>query len=129
MPTWRMRPVMTESSAQLRQRAFHLVVESRNIDSTQQQSWLEEQLAIAPELQDEVRPMLEVDRGEFTLFDQSRVPAVDPVPDQRVGSRIGRFLLEEKIAAGGMGVVYRALPDWRGARPVALKLIKRGMES
>src|SRR5204862_4025325 len=46
------------------------------------------------------------------------------------GERIGRYKLTELIAAGGMGVVYRAVrADDQYEQQVAIKIIKRGMDS
>ncbi|MCK4658824.1 MAG: serine/threonine protein kinase, partial [Phycisphaerae bacterium] len=53
----------------------------------------------------------------------------DPdVPDPRIGQRIGRFQIEEVIAAGGMGTVYLARQE-HPRRQVALKMMKAGIAS
>ena len=44
-----------------------------------------------------------------------------------VGARVGRFLIEEQIAAGAMGIIYRA-HDTTLRRDVAIKLL-RGVSS
>lgn len=50
--------------------------------------------------------------------------------DARVGLMIGAYRLLEEIGRGGMGVVYRAeRADGQFERRVALKLIKRGMDT
>jgi eukaryotic-like serine/threonine-protein kinase len=52
--------------------------------------------------------------------------ASDPWP----GRLVGRFRVGERLGSGGMGTVYRAEPeDGVAHQPVALKLIKRGMDS
>jgi tetratricopeptide (TPR) repeat protein/tRNA A-37 threonylcarbamoyl transferase component Bud32 len=45
------------------------------------------------------------------------------------GTRVGPYLLLEKIGQGGMGVVYLAEQEQPVRRRVALKLIKAGMDS
>src|SRR4051812_24090266 len=96
-------------AADMRQRAFRLVLQSLGVDADMRERWLEEQLANTSELRDEVQLLLEIDRREFAVLDQPRAPVADPLADLRIGSRIGRFLIQARIAAGGMGVVYRAL--------------------
>ena len=48
---------------------------------------------------------------------------------ERVGAQIGPYTLREKIAEGGMGVVYVAEQSKPVARKVALKVIKPGMDT
>ena len=48
---------------------------------------------------------------------------------ERVGDRIGRYKLLEKIGEGGCGVVYVAEQSEPVRRRVALKVIKLGMDT
>src|SRR6266571_8164867 len=51
-------------------------------------------------------------------------------PEPRAGQRIGPYHIQEKIAQGGMGTVYRAVrADGHFDQQVALKLVKRGMDT
>ena len=52
-----------------------------------------------------------------------------PVVDERIGTRIGRYQLLERIGEGGCGVVYRAEQAEPVRRQVALKVIKLGMDT
>src|SRR4051812_38374648 len=55
------------------------------------------------------------------------MPATQPIPplepDPLIGQRLGDFVVEEPIAAGGMGVVYRARHPLIG-RLAAIKVLK-----
>ncbi len=48
---------------------------------------------------------------------------------EKVGDRIGPYLLIEEIGSGGMGTVYRAEQQKPVKREVALKIIKAGMDT
>jgi serine/threonine protein kinase/Tfp pilus assembly protein PilF len=53
----------------------------------------------------------------------------DDAEDEPPPPRIGRYLIGEELGRGGMGVVYRAEQAEPLRRDVALKLIKRGMDT
>lgn len=76
----------------------------------------------------EVEALLDADLADEPRLDS---PALnEDLADARIGSRIGRYRISARIGTGGMGVVYHAEPEEGVARqPVALKLIKRGMDS
>jgi len=50
-------------------------------------------------------------------------------PAEKVGDRIGRYKLLEKIGEGGCGIVYMAEQEEPVRRRVALKVIKLGMDT
>ncbi|MBM3852740.1 MAG: tetratricopeptide repeat protein, partial [Verrucomicrobia bacterium] len=59
------------------------------------------------------------------------IPVVQPIIrlDERLGTRIGPYLLLEKIGEGGCGTVFLAEQQEPVRRRVALKVIKLGMDS
>src|SRR5262250_3119851 len=61
--------------------------------------------------------------GDTTLTAMDRAAPPPPVVELEAGMRIGRFVIERRIGAGGMGVVYAAR-DTELARHVALKLVR-----
>lgn len=72
---------------------------------------------------------------------QERVGALDPASlptrpfpvslstDRMIGTRIGPYCVVEEIGAGGMGTVYRAERDDEFRIQVAIKVVRRGMDS
>src|SRR5262249_20416438 len=56
-------------------------------------------------------------------------PTVGPVPAEGAGARIGPYKLLQEIGQGGMGTVWMAEQTTPVKRPVALKVIKAGMDS
>jgi tetratricopeptide (TPR) repeat protein/predicted Ser/Thr protein kinase len=63
-------------------------------------------------------------KGDRTLTARDRLEATPP-PDVElsIGARIGRYVIEERLGAGGMGVVYSAW-DTALARSIALKIVR-----
>ncbi|MBL8897965.1 MAG: protein kinase [Planctomycetes bacterium] len=86
------------------------------------------------ELRRELEELLEWKAsGSFLAEPIPRLLQRDDVPPEdtgAVGDRIGSYRLIERIASGGMGTVWRAVrADETFAKEVAIKLIKRGMDS
>ncbi len=54
---------------------------------------------------------------------------LEVLTDEQVGSRLGRYLLVQKIGEGGCGTVYLAEQETPVRRQVALKVIKLGMDT
>src|SRR5262245_44253024 len=89
-------------------------------------AFLERACAGDPLLQESVRRLLDADaRAERMRFLGS-----DPCGfTEKLGGRIDRYLLVEKIGEGGCGVVYVAEQEEPVRRRVALKVIKPGMDT
>ncbi len=82
-----------------------------------------------PALYAEVASLLEADDGSHSLLDGS---ALDAFPEVMLmeGQRVGAYRILHEIGAGGMGTVFLAeRADGQFEQRVALKLIKRGMDT
>ncbi|HUA57748.1 MAG TPA: serine/threonine-protein kinase [Verrucomicrobiae bacterium] len=77
-----------------------------------------------PELQAEVERLLAA-LAESGNFLEPR----EAVKDEPGGDRIGPYLIVERAAQGGMGTVYRAVREDDYRQQVALKLVKRDIET
>jgi len=73
--------------------------------------------------------------GELRFLDGATVGGASLPPDEAtnhsegVGSRIGPYKILEPIGEGGFGIVYMAEQEHPVRRRVALKVIKRGMDT
>jgi hypothetical protein len=70
--------------------------------------------------------------GVATLFQEASREegvAVNMAPAGKLGERIGRYKLLQKVGEGGCGVVYMAEQEEPVRRRVALKVIKLGMDT
>ncbi len=98
-------------------------------DPAARRTFLDQACAEDPALRDRVDRLLEAQRRAEPLF------AVTPLPETGTGapaelqSRIGRYKLQQRLGEGGCGVVYLAEQEEPVRRPVALKIIRIGMDS
>jgi eukaryotic-like serine/threonine-protein kinase len=101
----------------------------------ERERWLAERCAGNSALHRQVEALLRADElaGRFLEVDGLRlaVPLMDePDTGSAAGGEIGPYRLVRELARGGMGVVYLAeRADGQFEQRVALKLIKRGMDS
>jgi len=111
---------------------FHLAGE---LAPAQRAAFLAQRCPDDPELRGAVEQLLasEPNPPRKAIADAVRSAAVlwaDAHAGSLIGRRIGPYLVTEVIGEGGMGSVYRAVRDDDAFRQeVALKLIKRGMDS
>ena len=63
-----------------------------------------------------------------TQTSRSKPPVDGLQPQHRLPERIGHYTIEAVIGQGGMGTVYKAMQE-SPRRPVALKVVKRGVSS
>jgi serine/threonine protein kinase/tetratricopeptide (TPR) repeat protein len=84
-----------------------------------------------PTLRAEVEALLRADAVAGDLLDlpETASASLDPPDGERPGAAIGPYVLLQKIAEGGMGVIWLAEQAQPVRRKVALKIIKPGMET
>ncbi|MCU1290108.1 MAG: serine/threonine protein kinase with repeat [Acidobacteria bacterium] len=84
-----------------------------------------------PELQREIENRLAEHEAGKSILSQTQITDEDTIENDRmIGQRLGAFELKKEIGRGGMGTVYLAeRADGEFSQKVAVKLIKRGMDS
>ncbi len=80
------------------------------------------------DLRAEVESLLAADSAAGAFID---LPKDDPLdgPDPEVGRRVGPYVIERCLGRGGMGAVYLAHRSGEFEQSVAIKMIRRGMDS
>jgi eukaryotic-like serine/threonine-protein kinase len=96
------------------------------------QAFLESACAGDPDLRSEVEALLGADGSARRQLEKAVAQAHAEFEDADVaeGRTIGPYLLVRELGAGGMGTVYHAIrSDGEFVQAVAVKVIKRGMDS
>ncbi|MEM7473504.1 MAG: serine/threonine-protein kinase [Planctomycetota bacterium] len=108
-----------------------LFLRALELPSGERDVFLEKECAGNPELLKKVQELLAAHEqtGSFLVDGQAEWTGEAGNDAPHVGSQIGPYKLREKIGEGGMGEVYVAEQEKPIARKVALKVIKRGMDS
>ena len=107
-----------------------VVDESLHLGATERTTFLEQACEGRPELRQEVDSLLASaddahDFIEEPVFSLRSEKPPDASPDQRIGP----YKLLSQVGSGGMGTVYLASRADDYEKPVALKVLKRGMDT
>jgi len=120
---------MSEPTNKTEETIFTKALEIQDLD--QRNTWLKEACGPDEKLRLSVLKLLDAHQAASLLddpvIDLSAVQNSDEIED--IGKVIGHYKLQEKIGEGGMGVVYLAQQQEPINRPVAIKIIKPGMDS
>ncbi|HEV2382795.1 MAG TPA: protein kinase [Terriglobia bacterium] len=86
-----------------------------------------------PSLRREVESLIAAHEGMGDFMERPAgediATTIELKPGSRTGERIGRYRLLEEVGRGGMGTVYRAVRVDDFEQQVAVKLVKRGLDS
>ncbi len=113
-----------------------IILEASELVGRDRVEFVERACACDSALRAEVESLLAFDRETPSILDDGALGrVVESVLGQPqgaatgVGDRVGAYTLVEVIGEGGMGVVYRALQHGALARSVALKLVRKGLDT
>lgn len=128
---------MTASLNDRWRKAGELFDQALELRPEQRGRFLDEQCRDDAELRASVESLLRADdRSQSHPFLSPPVPAMaagllsEYADAAFLGELVGKYRLVERVASGGMGTVFRAMVDGdSAARPVAVKLIRRGMDT
>ena len=111
------------------ERLSELFLQVADLGPAERTAFLDRECSEAPELRSRLEAMLVHDSAvpevvETGAMIRNATIAPEPVPE-----RIGPYRILARLGEGGMGVVYRAEQTRPVRREVAVKLIKRGIET
>ncbi|MEK7722979.1 MAG: protein kinase [Acidobacteriota bacterium] len=108
------------------EKALEIIPESRS-------AFLDESCADDEDLRLEIENLLAFEEPEADLLEQEAVASIlenDSTAKKLIGNQIGHYKIIDELGVGGMGAVFLAeRADGEFQQKVALKLIKRGMDS
>jgi serine/threonine protein kinase/Tfp pilus assembly protein PilF len=108
-------------------RAREIFKEAIDLSGAERDAFVETASAGDESLRDRVDRLLQAFDSDASKLDETNLTAVPS--GTRIGGRIGRFRILEMIGEGGFGEVWLAEQTEPVRRRVAVKIIKRGMDS
>jgi non-specific serine/threonine protein kinase/serine/threonine-protein kinase len=108
--------------------AKDILYQALELPAAGREAFLEQACAGQPDLLAEVRSLLDANAANSLIQTLGwKVESAETLP---AGARIGPYVVVEELGRGGMGAVYLALrDDGQYQQQVAIKLVKRGMDS
>jgi serine/threonine protein kinase len=117
------------------QKIRRILDEALDMEPARRPEYLKTACGGDPELYREVESLLEFDNNgndplEDGAFSFISAEAESPARPSLIGTQVGNYLILDELGSGGMGSVFLAeRADGAFSQQVALKLIKRGMDS
>lgn len=108
-------------------RIKELVLRARSLPTGERIAFVRAEAAADPALAEEVLALLEQDVRPARIVEEGAVPVAAEAPHHP--ESVGPYRIVDVLGEGGMGVVYRAVQEEPIRREVALKLVRRGMDS
>ena len=108
-------------------RARDIFKEAIDLSGAERGAFVEAASAGDQSLRDRVDQLLQAFDSDASKLIDTKLTAA--TPGTRIGSQIGRFRILGKIGEGGFGEVWLAEQTEPVRRRVAIKIIKRGMDS
>ncbi len=111
-----------------------LVYDALQYPETDRPAFLDQACTGKPELRQEVASLLDEADEASDFFDQPVVP-LGSLPEHersgahRIGRRMGHYVIRREVGSGGMGSVFLASRADDYEKPVAIKVLKLGMDT
>ena len=110
-------------------RLWELFHEARELHGAERDAFLGAACGDDEPLRRELVELLAAEAGAPALLSRPPALAVEEAGDPLLGQRIGPYRIDSVLGEGGMGVVYAAEQEAPLRRPVALKVVKVGMDT
>jgi serine/threonine protein kinase/tetratricopeptide (TPR) repeat protein len=112
-------------------RAKDLFLDALELEGATRESFLSEACGEDTELRRRVDELLDAHGSSERVVGHPirRLSRIEGIADLDVGDTVGPYVLRERLGEGGFGVVFRADQTSPVRRPVALKVVKLGMDT
>ncbi|MBL8177217.1 MAG: serine/threonine protein kinase, partial [Bryobacterales bacterium] len=110
------------------ERIFH---QASELPPGERTAYLDQACAGDGELREEVASLLEADGHGEQMFGEALGRVVESLPDDDSleGKSVGTYTIDREVGRGGMGAVYLAHRQGDFSKRVAIKIVKRGMDT
>lgn len=125
---------MSETPAERYSKVKRLALAARDLPVDRRRSFLESECAGDAELAAEVESLLAHDSDSPSVLEESGIGRMGvalstALADTAMPEAVGPYRIVRELGRGGMGVVYEAEQEEPLRRTVALKLIKKGLDT